>query len=84
MAMLRAAAKACRASSMLPRPSASLAVKNRVIDEASERQAGLAKDARNLIHPGKALRSGEACNKTTALTALTAVYRVIDGLMGTG
>jgi hypothetical protein len=26
----------------------------------------------------------EACNKTTALTALTAVYRVIDGLMGTG
>jgi hypothetical protein len=62
----------------------SLAGKNRVIDEASERQAGLAKDARNLIHPGKALRSGEACNKTTALTALTAVYRVIDGLMGTG
>ena len=60
-----------------------LAVKNRVIDEASERQACLAKDARNLIHPGKALRSGEACNKTTALTALTA-DRVIDGLMGTG
>jgi hypothetical protein len=61
-----------------------LAVNNRVIDEASERQAGLAKDARNLIHPGKALRSGEACNKTTALTALTAVYRVIDELKRTG
>ena len=61
-----------------------LAVKNGVIDEASERQAGLAKDARNLIHPGKALRSGEACNKTTALTALTAVYRVIDALKETG
>ena len=61
-----------------------LAVKNRVIDEACGRQAGLAKDARNLIHPGKALRSGEACNKTTALTALTAVYRVIDELNGTG
>jgi hypothetical protein len=59
-----------------------LAVKNRVIDEASERQAGLAKDARNLIHPGKALRSGEACNKMTALTALTAVYRVIEELKG--
>jgi hypothetical protein len=57
-----------------------LAVKNRVIDEACERQAGLAKDARNLIHPGKALRSGEACDKTTALTALTAVYRVINEL----
>jgi hypothetical protein len=59
-------------------------VKNQVIDEASERQASLARDARNLIHPGKALRSGEACNKTTALTALTAVYRVIDELKGTG
>ena len=57
-----------------------LAMKNRVIDEASERQAGLAKDARNLIHPGKALRSNAACNKTTALTALAAVYRVIDEL----
>ena len=57
-----------------------LAVKNRVIDEACGRQAALAKDARNLIHPGRALRSGEACNKTTALTALTAVYRLIDEL----
>lgn len=57
-----------------------LAVQNRLIDEACERQAGLAKDARNLIHPGKALRSGEACDKTTALTALTAVYRVINEL----
>jgi hypothetical protein len=61
----------------------SLAVKNGLIDVASERQAGLARDARNLIHPGKALRSGEACNKTTALTALTAVYRVIDQLKAT-
>jgi hypothetical protein len=60
-----------------------LAVKNDVIDDASAQQAGLAKDARNLIHPGKALRSGELCNKTTALTALTAVYRVIDKLKGT-
>jgi hypothetical protein len=57
-----------------------LAVMNRLIDDAAERQAGLAKDARNLIHPGKALRSGDACNKTTALTSLTAVYRVIDEL----
>lgn len=62
----------------------SLAEKNGVIDAASERQAGLAKDARNLVHPGKALRSGEACNKTTALTALTAVYRVTDALKNTG
>lgn len=57
-----------------------LAVANGVIDEPSARQAALAKDARNLIHPGKALRSGEYCNKATALTALAAVYRVIDEL----
>ena len=50
----------------------------------AQKAAGLAKDARNLIHPGKAMRSGEACNKTTALTALTAVYRVIDELKETG
>src|SRR5262249_41966626 len=55
-----------------------LARGNGVIDNDSARQAGLARDACNLIHPGKALRSGEICNKTTALTALTAVYRVID------
>jgi hypothetical protein len=60
-----------------------LALKNGVIDEASEQQARMAKDARNLIHPGKALRSAEACNKTTALTALTAVYRMIDALKAT-
>jgi hypothetical protein len=57
-----------------------LAVTNAVIGEACARQAGLARDARNLIHPGRALRSGDSCNKTTALTAVTAVYRVIDDL----
>jgi hypothetical protein len=59
-----------------------LAVKHGVINQACAMQAGLAKDARNLIHPGKALRSGEACDKTTALTALTAVYRVINEFRG--
>ena len=34
-------------------------LKSRVIGEAAERLAGLAKDTRNLIHPGKALRSGQ-------------------------
>lgn len=57
-----------------------LAASNRVIDAATEQQAGLAKDARNLIHPGRALRSGEACNKATALAALAAIYRLIDQL----
>jgi len=57
-----------------------LASANGVIDTATEQQAGLAKDARNLVHPGRALRSGEACNKATALAALAAVYRLIDQL----
>src|SRR5262249_6852617 len=60
-----------------------LATANGVIDTACEQQAALARDARNLVHPGKALRSGTSCNKTTALTGLTAVYRVIDQLKGT-
>ena len=57
-----------------------LAKRNTLIDASAEQQASLAKDARNLIHPGKALRSSEECNKTTALTALCAVYRLIDEL----
>ncbi|WP_141688572.1 hypothetical protein [Bradyrhizobium paxllaeri] len=58
----------------------SLAASNGVIDAATEQQAGLAKDARNLVHPGPALRSGEACNKATALAALAAVYGLIEQL----
>jgi hypothetical protein len=57
-----------------------LAASNGLIDAATEQQAGLAKDARNLIHPGRALRSGDACNKATALAALAAVYRLIEQL----
>lgn len=45
--------------------------------------AGLAKDARNLIHPGKATRSGTTCSKATALTALSAVYKIADDLQST-
>ncbi|WP_271596723.1 MULTISPECIES: hypothetical protein [unclassified Bradyrhizobium] len=56
------------------------AADNGIIGEGTKNQVGLAKDARNLVHPGRALRSGEACNKTTALTAFAAVYRVIDEL----
>jgi hypothetical protein len=45
--------------------------------------ADLAKDARNLIHPGKATRSGTACSKATALTALSAVYKISENLKAT-
>jgi hypothetical protein len=58
----------------------SLAVSNGLIDSGTEQQAGLAKDARNLVHPGKALRSGDACSKATALAALASVYRLIERL----
>jgi hypothetical protein len=58
----------------------SLAFANGVIDAATKQQASLAKDARNLVHPGRAFRSGEVCTKATALTALAAVYRLTDQL----
>jgi hypothetical protein len=57
-----------------------LAVSNGIIDTGTEQQAGLAKDARNLVHPGRALRSGDVCNKATALAALAAVYRLMEQL----
>lgn len=49
----------------------------------TQQQADLARDARNLIHPGKAKRSGATCNKATALQALATVYKVADDLKST-
>jgi hypothetical protein len=60
-----------------------------LIEEAAQRKfitpqaklaADLAKDARNLIHPGRASRSGTETSKATALAALAAVYRIADDL----
>jgi hypothetical protein len=56
----------------------SAARENGIIGQNAEQQASLARDARNLVHPGRAVRSGQACSKSTALTALAAVYRVIE------
>jgi hypothetical protein len=39
-------------------------------------QCRLAKDFRNLIHPGRAQRTGQACNRATALSATAAVEHV--------
>jgi hypothetical protein len=50
------------------------------ISEDTAKQAHLARDARNLIHPGKMARSGTSCNKSTALAAFAAIYRVADEL----
>jgi hypothetical protein len=53
------------------------AAAKKLISPDSRSQAHLARDARNLVHPGKAARSGTSFSKATALTALAAVYRVV-------
>lgn len=50
----------------------------KLIGEQTEQLAKLAQDARNLIHPGRAARSGMTCSRATALTALGAVFAVIE------
>jgi hypothetical protein len=53
---------------------------SRSISEDTAKQARLARDVRNLIHPGKVARSGTPCDKATALTALAGVYQVASEL----
>jgi hypothetical protein len=43
-------------------------------------QARLAKDYRNLIHPGKSSRLAQKCSRATALAAAAALDRVIEDL----
>ncbi len=43
-------------------------------------QARLGKDFRNLIHPGRAARLGQVCDRATALSALAAVEHVVRDL----
>jgi hypothetical protein len=43
-------------------------------------EAKLAKDFRNLIHPGKAARTGETCDRGTALSARAALDHVVRDL----
>ncbi len=52
----------------------------KVIGQATATQAKLAKDYRNLIHPGRAERLGQVCNRGTALTAVAALEQVVDDL----
>jgi hypothetical protein len=51
-----------------------------VIRAETADQARLAKDFRNLIHPGRAARLGQACNRGTALSAMAAVEHVVQDL----
>jgi hypothetical protein len=43
-------------------------------------QARLAKNFRNLIHPGRAIRLGQVCDRATALSAVAAMEHVIRDL----
>lgn len=51
-----------------------------VIGGATATQARQAKDFRNLIHPGRAARLGQKCDRATALAALAAVEFVVRDL----
>jgi hypothetical protein len=50
------------------------------IEEETEKQAGLAKGFRNLIHPGRSARLARVCDRGTALSALAAVELVVRDL----
>jgi hypothetical protein len=52
-----------------------------LVTEDSAKQARLAKDFRNLIHPGREIRKNQSCNRGTALTAVAAVEHVIQDLI---
>jgi len=51
-----------------------------LIKNNTEKLAILAKNFRNLIHPGRARRLGEVCDRATALTALAAVECIVRDL----
>ena len=51
-----------------------------IIESETATQARQAKDFRNLIHPGRAIRLGQKCNRGTALAALAAVEFVVRDL----
>jgi len=51
-----------------------------VIGQGTATQTRLAKDYRNLIHPGRAQRLGQICNRATALSAVAALEHVIEDL----
>jgi hypothetical protein len=52
----------------------------KLITSNTSQQANLARDFRNLIHPGRAQRLGEVCDRATALTALAAVEHIVRDL----
>jgi hypothetical protein len=57
-----------------------VAVERRLITADTAVAARLAKDFRNLIHPGRAKRLGQECNRGTALSAVAALEHVVNDL----
>lgn len=51
-----------------------------MITASTANQVRLAKDFRNLIHPGRSQRLGQVCNRGTALSAVAAVEHVLEDL----
>jgi hypothetical protein len=51
-----------------------------VVEQDTAKLVRLAKDYRNFIHPGKAQRLQQECNRSTAMTAIAALDRVTDDL----
>lgn len=52
----------------------------KIIKQDTANAARLAKEFRNLIHPGRNIRLGQTCNRATALSAVAAVEHVIGDL----
>ena len=57
-----------------------IAVELKVIDEETRRAVVLTAEFRNLIHPGRVVRSGLDCSRSTALIALGSMERLIEYL----
>ncbi|MBI5603500.1 MAG: hypothetical protein HY879_09090, partial [Deltaproteobacteria bacterium] len=51
-----------------------------LIKENTSIQARLAKDFRNLIHPGVSVRKNQACSRATALSALAALELILENI----
>lgn len=57
-----------------------VAEKLSIITDNTANQARLAKDFRNLIHPGRSQRFAQECNRATAYSAIAAVEHVVHDL----
>jgi hypothetical protein len=53
-----------------------------VVDRETATQVDLAREFRNLIHPGRSARLAKVCDRGTALSALAAVELIVSDLCG--